>query len=236
MKKIRIPILEVSNITKKTKKASLERVNFSVTAGDSLAVLCKNNEACDLMLDILSGLVKPEKGKVFFKGDDVTKEKNSFGIVPRKSGVSPRKTINEIAAAPIVKRGLSRAMTSVLVEKEMPAMELEEYSKKPFSSLPENIRARGELFAAYMCSHELIAVCEPFGELSDEERREETKRLLKLKNTSKLSLLVFTDDLDTAIAFGDTVMVVDDSLGSKGIIAVANSKDKARQRLEELFV
>ncbi len=231
MRKIRTPILEVSNVTKKTKKASLDGVSLSLAAGDSLAVLCKNMAACDLLLEILSGSVKPEKGKVFFKGDDVTREKNSFGTVPRVSSVPKRKTITDISSAPVIKRGLSRAVTAVLVKKELPSMGLEEYGEEAFSSLPDNICARGELFAAYMCSHELIVMCEPFASLSEEERLSEIDRLLKLKNGSKLSLLVFTENIDTALALGDNVMVTDEMLKSKGIIAVGNNQPKAKERL-----
>ena len=235
MKKVRIPILEVSNIVKKTKKASLDGVSFSVPSGDSLSILCKNGDVCDLMFDILAGSVKPDKGKVFFKGDDVTKEKNAFGTVARVSAVPKRKTISEIAAAPIVKRGLSRTMTAVLVKKELPSMELQQYGEQPFSSLPENIRARGEVFAAYMCSHELIVLNEPFAALSENERRSELERLLDLKKKIGLSLLVFTNDIDIAAACGDVVTVTDDSLKSKGMIAVTNNKAKVRERLEELY-
>ena len=133
MKKVQIPILELSNITKKTKKSQLEGVSITVPSGDSLAILCKNDDICDVMFDVVSGAIKPEKGKVFFKGDDVTGTKNNFGTIARKSGVSKRKTVIDAACAPIIKRGLARRMTTVLVKKELPSMGLEEYGDKPLS-------------------------------------------------------------------------------------------------------
>ena len=236
MKKVQIPILEVSNITKKTKKAQLEGVSITVPSGDSLAILCKNDDICDVMFDVLSGAIKPEKGKVFFKGDNVTGTKNNFGTVARKISVSKRKTVIDAACAPIIKRGLARSMTTVLVKKELPSMGLEEYGDKPFSALPDNIAARGEVFAAYMCSHELIVINEPFADLSGEDRKAEIARLCELKNSGKLSLLVCTNDIDTAIELGDTIMAADDGLKSNGMIAVCNNKKKAKERLLELYL
>ena len=212
MKKVQIPILEVSNIVKKTKKAQLEGISISVPSGDSLAILCKNNDVCDIMFEILSGAIKPEKGKIFFKGDDVTGTKNNFGTVERKRRVSKRKTIIDIASAPIIHRGLVRNMATLLATKELSSMELEEYGDKPYSSLTDNIAARGEIFAAYMCSH------------------------AELKKSRKLSLLVFTNNVETALDLGDTVMVADDGLKSKGMIAVCNNKKKAKERISELYL
>ena len=42
MKKLSIPILELSNINKKTRKALIERLNLTVPKGDTLSVLYKN--------------------------------------------------------------------------------------------------------------------------------------------------------------------------------------------------
>ena len=236
MKKVQIPILEVSNIVKKTKKAQLEGISISVPSGDSLAILCKNNDVCDIMFEILSGAIKPEKGKIFFKGDDVTGTKNNFGTVERKRRVSKRKTIIDIASAPIIHRGLVRNMATLLATKELSSMELEEYGDKPYSSLTDNIAARGEIFAAYMCSHELIVINEPFDGLAEDERKAEISRLAELKKSRNLSLLVFTNNVETALDLGDTVMVADDGLKSKGMIAVCNNKKKAKERISELYL
>ena len=190
MKKLSIPILELSNINKKTRKALIERLNQS---------------------------------------DDVTGEKNAFGVVFDSPVLSKNRTISECASSPIVKRGLARSMAVVLVQKEAKAFGLEEYIDNTIGSLPKNIAARAEVFTAYMCSHDLIAINEPFSTLNEDERKTETELLINLKNSTKLSLLIFTKDIDTALQFGDYIMVVNDKTESTGIIACENLRDM-RQR------
>jgi len=236
MKKLSVPILEVSNLIKNTKKANIERLTLNVPKGDTVAVLHKNENNISLLTEILSGKTKPEKGKIFFKGDDVTGVKNAFGIVYDSPVLSKNRTVSECASAPIVKRGLARSMAVVLVQKEAKAFGLEEYINEKIGSLPHNIAARAELFTAYMCSHELIAINEPFSTLDEEERKAETKRLLDLKNSSKLSLLVFTKNIETALLFGDYIMVVNEKTESSGIIASEKGKkEKTQQKVKELY-
>lgn len=236
MKKLSIPILELSNINKKTRKALIERLSLTVPKGDTLSVLYKNENNISLLTELLSGKTKPEKGKIFFKSDDVTGEKNAFGVVFDSPVLSKNRTISECASSPIVKRGLARSMAVVLVQKEAKAFGLEEYIDNTIGSLPKNIAARAEVFTAYMCSHDLIAINEPFSTLNEDERKTETELLINLKNSTKLSLLIFTKNIDTALQFGDYIMVVNDKTESTGIIACdKGKKDKTLQKVKELF-
>lgn len=236
MKKIAAPVLEISNLCKKEKNKSINRLNLIIAAGESMAVLYKNEENIELLCDILKGTKKAEKGKIFFKSTNVTGAKNSFGVVEKKPDIPKARTVTDLAAAPVVKRGLSRKMASVLVQKELGTFQLEEYGDKIAFLLPKNLSRRAELFNAYMCSHELIAIDEPFFDLGEKEREEELKLLEKVKKNSNLSLLLFTQDIDLAVRFTSSVMVVDDNTQSVGIIAVDPKKlEKTSAKIKELY-
>ena len=236
MKKIAAPILEISNLCKKEKNKNISRLNLIIAAGESMAVLYKNEENIELLCDILKGTKKAEKGKIFFKSTNVTGAKNAFGVIEKKPDIPKTRTVIDFAAAPVVKRGLSRKMASVLVQKELNTFELEEYGDKTASLLPKNLSKRAELFNAYMCSHELIAIDEPFSDLEEKEREAELKLFEKVKNSSNLSLLIFTQDIDLAVRFTSSVMVVDDNTQSVGIIAVDPKKpERTAAKIKELY-
>ena len=235
MKKISKPVLELSNICRADKKANIDRISLSIPEGESCAVLCGNEANISLLLDIVSGKVSPKKGKVFFKGDDVTGVKNCFGIVPRKPSPPKFKTVGEYAAAPVVKRGLSKAMTSVLVKKEIAVFGLEDCLEENVSRLPPDKAAVAALFAAYMCSHELIVLDEPFYGLDGDAKEAGVKLLENLQRGSSTSLLIFTEDADLAVRLCTYVMAADDHMQSKGMIAVDRRRmDKTKERLKEL--
>lgn len=236
MKKIAAPILEISNLCKKEKNKTINRLNLIIASGESMAVLYKNEENIDLLCDILKGSKKAEKGKIFFKSIDVTGVKNSFGVVEKKPDIPKARTVTDFAAAPVVKRGLSKKMAAVLVQKELDTFELSEYGDKTAFLLPKNLSARAELFNAYMCSHELIVIDEPFSNLSENEREEELKLLENVKNSSSLSLLLFTQSIDLAVRFAGSVMVVDSNTQSVGIISVDRNKiERTILKIKELY-
>ena len=236
MKKIAKPILELSNICRADKKSTVDRLSLSVPAGDCFAVLYKNSDNISLLTEILSGRVSPKKGKIFFKGDDVTGTKNIFGVVKKKAPFPRLKTVADFAGTPIVKRGLSRSLTDVLVRKEIRHFGLDGIADDSFSKLSAQTAVRALIFAAYMCSHEFMVIDEPFSQLDDDERRSELDWLDSIRRGLGISMLIFTEDIETAIKLADYVMVVDKKTCSTGIIAVdKGSKDKARERIEELY-
>ena len=236
MKKIAKPIIELSNICRSDKKCSIERLDLSVPDGDSFAVVYTSPGSISLLLDILSGKVQPKKGKIFFKGDEITGTKNNFGVIKKDAPIPKRKTVADYAAAPVSKRGLPRSLTSVLVEKEIKLFGLDGIAQDTFAQLSDQAAARALIFSAYMCSHELIVIEEPFSKLSPEEREHELAWLDDLRKKNHISLLVFTQSVDAAVSIADYVMVTDNNTASKGIIAVdKNKKDRAKEQINELL-
>lgn len=236
MKKVAGPILEISNLYKKVKNKTVERLNISILSGNTFAVLHKNSDNIELLTDIISGRIKTEKGKIFFKGDDVTGIRNVFGVIERKPEIPKLKTVSDFAALPVVKRGLSRNMAEVLVKKELSSFSLSEYGDKNCGKLPKNIALRAELFSAYMCSHELIVIDEPFGILNKDERMKEIEWFGCIKEKLNISLLFFTQDIDIALKLADTIMVVNDRTESVGIVSLdKKAMEKSSRKVKELY-
>ena len=236
MKKIAPPILEISSVCKKEKNKILDRLSLIVTSGESVAVLYKNENNIELLCDILKGRKTPDKGKIFFKSKNNTGVKNSFGVVERKPEIPKIRSVADFAAHSIVKRGLPSRMAAVLVQKEAEAFGLTEFCDKTAYSLPKNLALRAEVFAAYMCSHELMVIDEPFGTLDQKEKEQELQIFEQIKNSSGLSLLLFTQDINIAIRFCDSVAVVDSKTECMGIISVDRKKpEKTLLKIKEIY-
>lgn len=236
MKKIGIPILEASKICRQYKKTEINSFSLSVGKGNIISVLHNNAPAAALLTQILVGKEAPDKGKIFFKGDDVTEQRNNFGVVNNKPSLSKMKTITENGAVPLVKRGLSKSIAAVASQKELAAFGLENYGSSSVSVLPKNIAYRAELFLAYMWSHDIMIIDEPYSNFSDKEKTEELKWLKNVSEKTELAILVFTQSIDTAIALSDTVMAVNSSMSSVGMIGVdKNQPEKTRTAIESLL-
>ncbi len=158
MRKVGLPLLEVSNIKKKTKKAEVSGFSLSVFENEFIEKQCGTEQQTSLVLDMLGGTVTPDKGKVFFSGRDVTGTRNAFGIVAAEDSVKKSKTVTEYCAQPLTKRGLPHGTALLLVNKEIDVFELADVRDKQLGELTEETFFRARLYRAYMWSHKLMVV------------------------------------------------------------------------------
>ncbi len=235
MKRIGFPVLEVSGIVKKNKKVNIDSFNIVIGSGDCAAVLHNNPNSVQMLVNILGGNVSADKGKIFFKGDNITGQDNIFGCIGKKPSISKMKTVAANGAAPLVKRGLSRAISSVASKKELYVFGLEDCADSQAGSLSTENFYKAELFTAYMCSHEFIVIDEPFGCLDGKLYDKNIEWLKSISEKTKLSMLIFTQKIDTAAKLASTVIVADDKMRSVGIIGVdSQNPENTRMRIKQL--
>ncbi|MDE7390394.1 MAG: hypothetical protein K2M82_05595, partial [Lachnospiraceae bacterium] len=236
MRKIEAPLLEVSNIHKKHKAIDIRGFNVNVGRGDCVAVLHKSPDAADLTASIISGHTTPDKGKIYYKGDNINGVIRCFGAVKRKPNNKRLKSVANNAALPLIKRGLPRSIAEAAVAKEIEIFGLKGYENDSFGSLNTTAAYRSELYSAYMWSHEFMVIDEPFMELDEEERSKELVWLRETAGKTGLAILVFTEDIDTALALASSVMVVNEAMRSQGIVGVDRKRlDITRNRINELY-
>src|SRR3989304_9103855 len=68
------PILEVTDATKTFGGIlALNRVSFSVQEGEILGIIGPNGSGKTTLVNCITGFVRPDEGKVFFRGRDITR-------------------------------------------------------------------------------------------------------------------------------------------------------------------
>ena len=68
-------MLELKNISKNLKTFNLNDINFHVKEGEYFLLLGESGAGKSILLEIIAGLIKPDKGNIYIQGKDVTKEK-----------------------------------------------------------------------------------------------------------------------------------------------------------------
>jgi len=97
-------IIKLENVSKSFEgKKVLEDVNFSVEEGQSFLILGKSGAGKTVLLKHIIGLIKPDKGKIYIDGADITslsrerldKVRLKFGIVFQSSALFDFLTVKE---------------------------------------------------------------------------------------------------------------------------------------------
>jgi ABC-2 type transport system ATP-binding protein len=163
-------MLEARSLTKSYSSVpALENVSFTVNAGDVLGYLGPNGSGKSTTVKIITGLLEPSSGGVFFKGcnikDDLAAYKRVVGYVPEEANLYPFLSGLEYLQLVGRLRGLSE--THILRRAE--AM-LELFSMKPhrhtvISAYSKGMRQRILLISALLHNPELLVFDEPLSGL-----------------------------------------------------------------------
>ena len=163
-------MLEARSLTKSYSSVpALENVSFATGPGDVLGYLGPNGSGKSTTVKIITGLLEPSSGAVFFNGcnikDDLAGYKRLVGYVPEEANLYPFLSGFEYLQLVGRLRGLSEA----LIARRAGAM-LEMFSMKPhrhtaISAYSKGMRQRILLISALLHNPELLVFDEPLSGL-----------------------------------------------------------------------
>jgi ABC-2 type transport system ATP-binding protein len=163
-------MLEARSLTKSYSSVpALENVSFATGPGEVLGYLGPNGSGKSTTVKIITGLLEPSSGKVFFNGrniqDDLAGYKRLVGYVPEEANLYP--FLSGFEYLQLV--GRLRGLPEALITRRAGAM-LEMFSMKPhrhtaISAYSPGMRQRILLIAALLHNPELLVFDEPLSGL-----------------------------------------------------------------------
>jgi ABC-2 type transport system ATP-binding protein len=163
-------MLEVRSLTKcYSSVPALENVSFTVQPGEILGYLGPNGSGKSTTVKIITGLMEPSSGSVFFNGsnirEDLTAYKRLVGYVPEEANLYP--FLSGLEYLELV--GRLRGLPEKQIARRAAAM-LEVFAMKPhrytaISTYSKGMRQRILLIAALLHNPELIIFDEPLSGL-----------------------------------------------------------------------
>jgi ABC-2 type transport system ATP-binding protein len=163
-------MLEVRSLTKTYSTIpALENVSFTISPGQVLGYLGPNGSGKSTTVKIITGLLEPTLGSVFFNGENIQKDlaayKRVVGYVPEEANLYPFLTGLEYLEL----IGRLRGLTGAVIRRRTAEM-LEIFSMTPhrhstIGTYSKGMRQRILLIAALMHNPELIIFDEPLSGL-----------------------------------------------------------------------
>jgi ABC-2 type transport system ATP-binding protein len=164
------PVLEARDLTKRYGAATAVRdVGFSISAGEVLGVLGPNGAGKSTIVKMVTGLLEPSRGTVFFRGariaDNLGSFKRSFGYVPEQPDLYGFLTGWEYLDFVATLRGLPSAQFRRKASSLLYSFTLYDSRDLPINSYSKGMRQRIVLIAALLHDPELLVLDEPFSGL-----------------------------------------------------------------------
>jgi len=186
------PAIEIRNLSFAYEKTPvLSNVNFSVDAGDFLAIIGPNGGGKSTLMKLIVGLLKPSEGDVRVFGEKVPSKKVSIGYVPQNTN---RNLEFPITVAETVSTGLPLYKSNPQKVKEtLETVKMESFAGRRLGELSGGERQRVLIARALAADPQILFLDEPSSNI-DAQGQEDLYGLLAELN-AKMTIVIVSHDL-----------------------------------------
>lgn len=187
-------LLEVKNLVKRySGKAVVNGLSFSIEPGEIVGLLGPNGAGKTTAFYMTIGLIKPDEGRVFFKGQNITnlpihkRASLGFGYLAQEPSIFRTLTVEEnilciLETLPI--RDKQTRLNTLLQE-----LHLDHLRHKKAITLSGGERRRLEITRALVTQPSLLLLDEPFANI-DPLAVADVKHLIRLLKQKEISILI----------------------------------------------
>jgi ABC-type Fe3+/spermidine/putrescine transport system ATPase subunit len=204
-------MLEIKDISVDLGKFSLKNISLDIHQGDYMTILGMSGAGKTVLLEILSGLIRPDKGKILLNKNDITREtiqKRPFGLVYQDMALFPHMRVKDnILFALRGKQMKSEEKQKVLHDLATRTNVLHLLDRYP-GTLSGGEAQRVALARTLARNPLILLLDEPLASL-DVKLREELRRLLRSINQLGTTIVHVTHDYMEAATLSNKVAIIE---------------------------
>mgnify|MGYP000491085083 CR=1 FL=1 len=176
-------------------KPVVDGLSFEIQPGEVVGLLGPNGAGKTTAFYMTVGLIAPDEGQVFFKGEDVThkpmhaRAKMGLGYLAQEPSVFRSLTVEENILCILQTLPLSNAQMDERLEDLLAELHLQHLRKKKAVSLSGGERRRLEITRALVTEPSLLLLDEPFANI-DPLAVQDVQRLIYLLKSKHISVLI----------------------------------------------
>jgi NitT/TauT family transport system ATP-binding protein len=188
-------------------KTVLNNVSFTLSTGDSLAVVGPSGCGKTTLLLIVAGLLTPSEGGVWLQGAAVKEPSKNVALVLQHYGLFPWKTVaaNITLGSDLQKMDVTKDDVADL-KKELGIEGLDHLYPRQLSG---GQRQRVALARAILLKPSLLLLDEPFAAIDTITRERLQTGLLSIFAQRRFSFIIVTHSFEEAIYLGKRILVLD---------------------------
>lgn len=194
-------MLELRDIAKQwDDRPLLDGVNLRVAAGETVALLGASGSGKSTLLKIAAGLEAPERGSVWFEGQDITDlppERRRFALMFQDFALFPHLNVQDNVAFGLVEQGVRKAQAREQAQAMLQRFGLGEHAQARVWTLSGGEQQRVALARALITQPRALLLDEPFSAL-DAHLRDQLRAEFRARITEAgmAAILVTHDELE----------------------------------------
>ena len=193
--------------------------NFVIPDGKLIGLLGPSGCGKSTALNLLSGLLKPTSGKIFFGDDDVTNlpaENRGVGLVFQNYALYPHLTVKQNITFPLENRkGKDKLTKQQMADMALEAAKLVQLEglmdRKP-SELSGGQQQRVAIARALVKMPRILLLDEPLSNLDARLRLQTREELRRIQRETGITTIFVTHDQEEAMSISDLIIVMKDGI------------------------
>lgn len=191
---------------------AVDGLSLAIADGARHALIGPNGAGKTTVLDLLSGLVRPTRGRILLDGEDITR---LAPHVRARRGLARTFQINRLfpSLTPVAtldlalaERGVARSARAAGIEAILDRVGLAQVMTRPAATLAYGQQRLLEIALALACQPRLLLLDEPTAGVPEAERHQIRSALGALP--ADVTIVLVEHDMDVVFAFADRITVL----------------------------
>jgi len=223
--------LEVKNLTLRFGGiTALNKIDLAVHTGELVAIIGPNGAGKTSLLNCITGYYKPQEGRIFFNGEDITNlhthhlTELGIGRTYQNIELFPGMTVlsnmllarhvhchYNVGKASFFSKSVrnEEVYHREILEELIDFLEMQSLRKQLVGALPYGMRKRVELGRALALEPKLLVLDEPFAGMTLEEKEDMVRFLMELNESWDQTMLLVEHDMSVVMSISERIAVLD---------------------------
>jgi molybdopterin-binding protein len=227
-------MLKIRNLKKRLADFIVEDISFDVKNGEYLVILGPTGTGKTVLLELISGFIKPDQGRIYFGEQEITDyspEDRKVGMVYQDYMLFPHLDVRKNIGFGLKVKGLPSKKIKKKVAEIVELFSIEHLLNRDVTTLSGGEKQRVALARALITSPEILILDEPLSALDPATKESFQDELKKIHKQLKTTTLHVTHDFVEAIAMADRIAVM-----NNGQIVQIGTADEIFQKPASSFV
>ena len=186
----------------------LDDISFSLEQGTFTAVVGPSGCGKSTILNLISGLIRPESGRVFIEGKSLSQSELNIGYMLQKDHLFEWRTVESNVLLGLEIQHKADAKNRARVDRLLKAYGLSPFKHSRPSQLSGGMRQRAALIRTLALDPALLLLDEPFSALDYQTRLSVSDDIWQIIRREKKTALLVTHDISEAVSMANQVIVL----------------------------
>lgn len=194
---------------------AINGIDFAIKKGETVALMGENGSGKSTIYKLLTGIIKPTKGKIIVQGEEVKYLKKGLFDLRKKVGMVFQESEDQLFSADVrqdisfglFNLGLDEQQVKRKVDEIIKVFDMWDFERKPVQFLSGGQKKRVAISDVVVMEPEIILLDEPYAGMDPKNAKILDKIINELSKKGK-TLIISTHDCDKALELADRVIIL----------------------------